>query len=243
MPHAFIAAGIISLIGATERQPLISNLKSQMAHQGINVEVWPATTPETLPRVRLEYRCFNTPVEIACLSSHLALIENFYKAGADFGLVFEDDAILNVNFNLAKIVQSAPHDWEILSFGTNNGDYFKQFHLMHEHGGPNWLSWNKHYWGSHAYIIRRQAIERYAMRFWHGANLLNLTELYDPFLLVADSVLFRLAKTYVSRFPWAAQDSAIESTIQVGKPTIASITGKSHRLIKDIWADPKFFPK
>jgi GR25 family glycosyltransferase involved in LPS biosynthesis len=233
---ADITADVITMDGAHERLAHVERLKQRLFEHGIDLLRWKATTPATLPKIKVDYLSFNSTTEIACLYSHLALIQHRKENAAKVSLIFEDDALLHDQINFKALIASAPADWEILTLGTSNPSYYLQFQFLLEYGGPKWLTWNRNYWGAFAYILRDQAREKLCRRFWKEENTLDLSGLFNPFGMVADDVIFSSARTYVSCFPWAIHDAGFASSIQFNKSEALRATNLAFDRVKKIWS-------
>jgi len=63
------------------------------------------------------------PGAYGCLRSHVAVVENARAAGARSVLVFEDDAVLDPDFNskFPAYVSQLPQDWDMLMLGAIHG--------------------------------------------------------------------------------------------------------------------------
>ena len=212
--HEEMIAATIWVEGRTDRLGALKRLQKQVSRIGLPFKVYRAVTPQSLPTIVCDHPIFNTTHEIACLSSHLSLIRDLSSLNLTYALLLEDDAILHNELNISDVVRSAPADWEILALSTSQKYYYDKYKVMAQSGGPDWLAWQSDYWGSYAYIVKGSALKKLSSRFWNSSNQLVLNELYDPFGMLADKVIFRMVKTYLSRFPWASFDRGVKTTIQ-----------------------------
>ncbi len=102
---------------------------------GIDIQLVPAIagrdlTEEDLshydPKARKKAYPFDlTPNEIACTLSHRKALKTFLDSEADFGVVFEDDALLQPKFaeGIAWLTQKL-HGWQIAKLYSEEGKLF-----------------------------------------------------------------------------------------------------------------------
>lgn len=177
-----------------------------------------AITPDKLPSIIIQgFILHHNASVMACLCSHLLAIKRIAESSVIQGwaLVVEDDCILADFIDFDKVVSEAPDDWGVLQLSTSHVEvqlgldaYFQEFHLL-------WHAWRDPHWGSHAYIISKQAACFLTQKFFQGESIL-LAGLYLPRHTVADALIFRYVNTYTSCFPLAYQESFF-STIFSGE--------------------------
>jgi mannosyltransferase OCH1-like enzyme/glycosyltransferase involved in cell wall biosynthesis len=231
-----LVAGVISLRESFNRAESLRRIEGEVASLGVPLEIWGATTPLTLPPIIRDGVIFNSERELACLSSHLALIKNLASRQAHYGLILEDDAILHPELDLFALTESAPTDWEILLLSTSQLTHYQKFPNYQRDGVPSWFLWHRHLWGAFAYIIHGKTLSKLVNRFWTEAGELNLSDQFGPDGMVADNLIFSAAKTYVSVYPWASFDRHLETTIQTGKSGPISQNAMAAIAIQKIWA-------
>lgn len=81
-----------------------------------NIKRWNAYTPETSDDMKGGHNL--SPSYVACLKSHLTIIQNAYKKGYEKILVIEDDVVPISNFHnvVFDYLGSVPDDWDLLYF-------------------------------------------------------------------------------------------------------------------------------
>ena len=122
---------VINLDGGTER---LESVRRMLSGYGIDFERVPAfdgrkldlATVEDYDAERAERYMGRSLVgaEIGCYRSHLEAASRFLRSGADYGLVFEDDALLRCN--PVKLLEEAlpdleahDPDWLLINIGSN----------------------------------------------------------------------------------------------------------------------------
>jgi len=86
---------------------------------------------------------------IGCYLSHLGVYKKIAKSNANYGLIFEDDVIINkntlelINLNISMI----PNDWDIYLLGLVN---------LNSVNNKTYLD-VKNFWCTHAYIIKKRS--------------------------------------------------------------------------------------
>jgi len=88
---------------------------------------------------------------VGCYLSHLEIYKQIQNSKKEFGLIFEDDAILasNVYAGLENTLQLIPNDWDILLMGS----ICLSCENMRTYRNVN------AFWGLHGYIINQKGIE------------------------------------------------------------------------------------
>ena len=132
---------------------------------------------DTLPLLCL-LRQFAPTVALAISLSHLHAWKAFLESEDPFGIMFEDDVVVEPNFakRLEMILESyLPRDTEVLMLGNFFGDPFHQtpivtftawvmrgmFNMNERHGPVNEHVWiSKHFLSSHAYLLTRSGAQK-----------------------------------------------------------------------------------
>jgi len=178
-----------------------------------------AVTPDKLPPITVQGFIIQANANVmACLCSHLLAIKSIAESSAirDWALVVEDDCILADFVDFDKVVLEAPSGWGVLQLSTSHVDvqlaldvYYQEYRLL-------WHAWRDPHWGSHAYIISKQAACSLTQKFFQG-QIISLTGLYLPRHTVADALVFRYENSYTSCFPLAYQQSYLSTIFAGGK--------------------------
>lgn len=147
----------IHLLRATEREPFLTHFQNQLRRP---VEVWPASEGTEVaargwPRGHPHER--ETSIgALGCLDSHIRLLRRMLERQWNVIGIFEDDAELVVPLSkLQEFYQEASNlspSWDILVLGANE--------WVEILGGQGSLVQPKRFWGTHAFLIRREAAER-----------------------------------------------------------------------------------
>jgi len=132
---------------------------------------------------------FKNEFPICCLLSHLVAIKDFYDSGEKIGIICEDDLddVFFHKFNLNKILNYAPEDWEILqlaySLDSISGKFYKK---------NKYLDWKKNIYCTMCYAINRKGAEKLLNKVFLNNQLSN----FKFPKMVADLVLYQSVKTY-----------------------------------------------
>jgi GR25 family glycosyltransferase involved in LPS biosynthesis len=95
---------------------------------------------------------------VGCFLSHLSAYEKINNSDKPYGLIFEDDAIMNKEMyekNIKGVLKDIPDDWDIILFGydINNPQYhkfekFDKYYKMQE------------FWGLHGYMLSKRSAQK-----------------------------------------------------------------------------------
>ena len=139
-------------------------------------------------------------VEYACTLSHLFSIKKFSESTYDIALICEDDITLEYKKYWKKTINdmilAAPSDWEIIQVAINpiNPVIFEQLKKNEYLLNINYTN-NPEYnaFSTTAYIVNKMAAQKIIRN--HYKN--NIFYLDNQYLHVADSILYRICKTYI----------------------------------------------
>lgn len=237
MPSAWNRLGIhrafcITMEGKVERQ---ARIQQRLGALGITPVFFKATTPETLPKIIHDMPIMNRPTQLACLTSHLRLMQ--YLANQpepeECYLIIEDDAILRESFNEVDFFQSLPEQWEIIQLGSNNPSTVQRGLSLLQHG-VHFTRWNHDFWATFGYLIKHQAAERISSTFLDSEARLNFVNYHRPGCHLADFLLYESAITYTSCDPMVTFDPDFNSDIGYNDVT-AGATAKAARFVDGYW--------
>ena len=140
---------IIHLDSATERLPLIDGIKATMKGP---VSVFSAI--DNSKEGTLTHPWEKRPVtkgEIGCAHSHLAILRNAVKLGRKHIIIFEDDCeFLSSQAQVYNFIDGISDPWDILLLGAN--EYVESVPV-------NFCRKVGRFWGTHAMILSRKAME------------------------------------------------------------------------------------
>jgi GR25 family glycosyltransferase involved in LPS biosynthesis len=143
----------IHLLRATEREAFMTHFQNGL---GRAIEIWPASEGAEVaargwPRGHPHERETSLGA-LGCLDSHIRLLRKMITEGWEMIGIFEDDAELVVRVEkLQEFYEKAPTDWDLLVLGANE--------WVDLNRGNEGYSKPRRYWGTHAFLIRRQAAE------------------------------------------------------------------------------------
>lgn len=162
-----VKAYVISLDRSADR---LQAMAAQLDALGIAWSHVPAVDGYTLgelPWPGYDHRAYDInwgkshhPGEVGCFMSHVRALETFLAGGADYGLILEDDGILEADFNdvLADLV-ARPDAWDVVKLaGKHSGMPAVVERLPH---GRSLVAFLQRQTGSAAYLVNRKAAQAY----------------------------------------------------------------------------------
>jgi len=154
---------------------------------------------QSLVRLPLDHR--RKDGEIGCLLSHLELIRFcYYETSHEMVLIAEDDisfemvrrySNVTVNDKLIDMIRTVPVDWEIIQLSWIVDKIAKIT------GSSDFIDWIPCIYSTAGYLINRAGMEKIC-QYWNGGQWVLDN---DKGPLVADSFIYRHARTYVYRPP------------------------------------------
>jgi len=153
----------------------------------------------------------NTPLEYACLLSHLNTIKMFSETEYDTALIFEDDVTLEFKkfwkTSLKQIIEKAPADWEIIQLcyitsGTIQTDYKLNNYKVNQYGNIASMA---------AYIINNTAAKKFINDTYDVKT--QKYKLLDYHTHEADHYLYKCLRTYTYKYPYFIYPTDNTSTL------------------------------
>ena len=205
-------------------------MRSQFERTGLRNRRVAACTPSALPPLRLPARHTASPLQIACLCSHLSALEQGLADGDELFMVMEDDIALPFEVDFDRLLERAPADWEILQLYVVNADRLHAMYTRSYRRGRLWERWKPLNHSTGAYVCSRDAAQRLLSRF-RPEGVVDL-QAYRG-LLLADDLLYRAAPTYSLTYPLYIENDAFGSTLD----SLAHFHAKSHAAVRRIWSE------
>ena len=135
-----------------------------------------------------------TDLQFACVLGHLKAIKRAYDDNSELALIIEDDVVVPESFleSWESYTAMAPPDWTVLQWYNSNPVVFN----ASLHYQESWISWMPGNWGTIAYMINREGMER----ILRGMQSDDSADWYfDDDVVVADELLYALAgRTYTA---------------------------------------------
>ena len=135
-----------------------------------------------------------TDLQFACVLGHLKAIKRAYDDNSELAMIIEDDVVVPESFleSWESYAAMAPPDWTVLQW--YNGNPVVTNASLHYQ--EPWISWMPGNWGTQAYMINREGMER----ILHGMQSDDSADWYfDDDVVVADELLYALAgRTYTA---------------------------------------------
>ena len=143
---------------------------------------------------RKNFRNEYTERQFACVLGHLKAIKRAYDENSELAMILEDDVVVPESFleSWESYTAMAPQDWTVLQLYNSNPVVFN----ASLHYQEPWISWMPGNWGTQAYMINREGMERIlrAMQSDDSADWY-----FDDDVVVADELLYALAgRTYTA---------------------------------------------
>lgn len=213
-------------------------MRGQLDSAGVRHHRVSACTPSNLPRVELPPRHDLRPLQIACLASHLKALERALADGEDMFVVVEDDMTLLFDIDFARLVASAPPDWDILQLYVVKAERVQAMYARNYRRGRLWRRWHPQHHSTGAYICSREGAQRLLARVKRG-GIVDLSRYRG--LLVADDLIYRCVRTYTATYPLYIENADFGSTLE----SLARLHVATHAAIRDIWraGDPPPFAR
>ena len=161
--------------------------------------------------------------EVACILSHLTALHRAYVSGVRFALVTEDDVSFGVDFEhrIARAIDQAPRNWEILQLLTVNKNLVKKLSSLHT---SEFVRWYPTHWSSAAYIVSRIGMQHILENWSVKESTLArrqgtiIWKFPEDGVYLADEALFYKTRTYTFQTSIVQQSVlALASSIQKGK--------------------------
>jgi GR25 family glycosyltransferase involved in LPS biosynthesis len=187
-----------------------------------------ACTPLDLPEMALPARHDLTPLQLACLASHLKALEQALADGAEMFVIIEDDMTLPFEIDFGRLVASAPSDWDILQLYVVNAERLHAMYTRSYRRARLWRRWHPKHHSTGAYLCSREGAQKVLARV-KRAGAIDL-ERYRG-LLVADDLIYRCARTYTATYPLYVENAEFGSTLN----SLTRLHVASHAEIRDIW--------
>ena len=135
-----------------------------------------------------------TDLQFACVLGHLKAIKRAYDDNSELALIIEDDVVVPESFleSWESYAAMAPPDWTVLQW-FNGNPVVTNASLHYQ---EPWISWMPGNWGTQAYMINREGMERIlrAMQSDDSADWY-----FDDDVVIADELLYALAgRTYTA---------------------------------------------
>ncbi|QDZ22093.1 hypothetical protein HOP50_06g46330 [Chloropicon primus] len=164
---------------------------------------------------KLNFRNEYTEGQFACALSHLTAIKRAYDDNSELALILEDDVSVPASFleTWEWYAAMAPPDWTILQWYTNNPVVANaSFHYQ-----DPWISWMPGHWGTQAYMVNRDGMER-ILRGVQGDASAHWY--FGDDIVIADELLYALGgKAYTATRTLGIQhDYAVASVVQSKNP-------------------------
>ena len=234
---------LINIEGHADR---LKNANNHMRRANIPFKRIKAVTPESMRHINIAIKndvYFASMAQPANLISHLKTLHNFIKRtehSNEIALILEDDAVPapSLTFKrLINILDTAPNNFEILQLGASHLQSAEQLIQHKQKSDLAWHSWHHPFWGSHAYLITKEAAEKVVRTLFHNTEL-DLKSVYCPDLCVTDHLLYLICKTYTSTYPWFGQ-LGLESSIRYAttKEEIEMMK-KRNQFLRECWSNP-----
>jgi GR25 family glycosyltransferase involved in LPS biosynthesis len=170
--------------------------------------------------------------EVGCTISHLKAIGRAYDDGVQHALILEDDAdLLHVKYldePLDKLVAQAPNDWQILQLWSNNPQFYQNhsyFDRKCEDRPPVFVPWRDDHWSTMAYIINRDGMSKIlSSSKFSRKSIESAISVSIPAPVVADHMLYNVARTYTLTQPLVRHQDFLDSSIQQASEDVVSET-------------------
>ena len=234
---------LINIEGHTDR---LENASNHLSRANIPFKQIKAVTPESMRHINIAIKndvYFASMAQPANLLSHLKTLHNFItntEHNNEIALVLEDDAVPSPSLTFKELINmldTAPNNFEILQLGTSHLQSAERLIQHKVKSGLEWHNWHYPLWGSHAYLITKEAAEKVVRTLFHNTEL-DLKSVYCPDLCVTDHLLYLICKTYTSTYPWFGQ-LGLESSIRYATTEEEKeMMKKRNQFLHECWGNP-----
>eukprot|EP00928_Gymnodinium_smaydae_P046692 TRINITY_DN31115_c0_g1_i1.p1 TRINITY_DN31115_c0_g1~~TRINITY_DN31115_c0_g1_i1.p1 ORF type:complete len:336 (-),score=66.76 TRINITY_DN31115_c0_g1_i1:124-1131(-) len=180
--------------------------------------------------------------EIACTLSHLDAIRKAFADGVEWALILEDDADLahrplwGRGGSIQALAQKAPSDWQVLQLWVNNPEFYRNHSApnscISEMNRPLFVPWMDRCWSTMAYLVRRSGM-RAILDATTAPSASNATLL--PLPVVADHLLFKVAKTYSLTRPAFRHQDASVTLVQQKAEDVEKTDGWTNNFVDEFY--------
>jgi GR25 family glycosyltransferase involved in LPS biosynthesis len=234
---------LINIEGHTDR---LKNTSNHLDRANIPFKRIKAVTPESMRHINIAIKndiYFESMAQPANLISHLKTLHNFItntEHENEIALILEDDAVPSPSLSskrLFNILNTAPNNFEILQLGTSHLQSSKRLIQHKLKSDLSWHNWHYPFWGSHAYLITKEAAEKVVRTLFHSTEL-DLKSVFCPDLCVTDYLLFLICKTYTSTYPWFGQLGLESSIRHATTKEEKEMMRKRNQFLRECWRNP-----
>lgn len=184
--------------------------------------------------------CKNCKIERCALISHMLAINEGYKNGDDWFMVFEDDTVIPFDYDYEKLLKNIPQDAEVLQlFCSMPTTVQKLFETFQNHKAL-WVKWRMILPCASGYLISRHGAEKLLRMFKRG-NTFRFKETNSCRL--ADVIVYENTNTYTCTIPFFYPNIDLGSIIhpehlrshEIGRDVIKQIInafGENHPFVQ-----------
>jgi GR25 family glycosyltransferase involved in LPS biosynthesis len=234
------------LINVEDRTDRYKQSSSQLNQAKIPFTTIKAVTPESMRHIDIAIKndvYIASMGQPANLISHLKTLHKFItntEHDNKIALILEDDATPSPSLTFEKVLstlKTAPNNFKILQLGTSHLQSAERLFNHRCKSGLAWHEWHYPFWGTHAYLITKEAAEKVVRTLFHSTEL-DLRSLYCPDLCISDFLLYLIRKTYTSTYPGFGQ-IGLESSIRYATTSEEKeMMQKRNQFLRGCWSNP-----
>ena len=156
--------------------------------------------------------CVTCEFEFGCICSHIKAMQQGLETGDEYFVIMEDDIFMPFKIDYDNLVNDFPEDAEIVQMLILYGDSVEKLYEFHSYTQARYYPWQYIMPSTGLYIISKKGAQKLVDKFYD-----KNTKRYDfsssPYQIVADVLLYKTAKTYVTTHPYAYPNINMGSTI------------------------------
>jgi GR25 family glycosyltransferase involved in LPS biosynthesis len=184
-------------------------MSSQFEKLGIQNQRISAITPRDFDVILEQKRpltckypgCITCEYEFACLCSHIKAMQEALKSEDDYFIIMEDDIHIPFIIDYNALIKNIPDDTQILQMMILYGPTVLHLYDFFKLSGMHYIPWQYLLPSTGMYLITRKGAQMLVDMFYN-TNTMKYDFSSSPHQIVADVLLYKTVKTYVTTVPY-----------------------------------------
>ena len=145
--------------------------------------------------------CVTCEYEFACLCSHIKAMQEALKSDDDYFIIMEDDIHIPFIIDYKAMIKDIPDDTQILQMMILYGPTVLHLYNYYKMTNQKYVPWQYLLPSTGMYLVTRKGAQMLVDMFYN-AETLKYDFSSSPHQIVADVLLYKTAKTYVTTVPY-----------------------------------------